>query len=112
MAMPFDKISGNALGYDREETLPGVGFRGVNEAFSEDVGIINPMTEVLKIMGGDMDVDRYIVVMKRIAVCDSTTDGYVVRGAGFRVDLDRGGPDILERVVPNIKGHSPGRSIS
>ena len=61
MHLPFDQISGNALGYNREETLPGVGFRGVNEAYSEDVGIINPMTEVLKIMGGDMDVDRFIV---------------------------------------------------
>ena len=31
-ALPFTTIAGNALRYNREETLPGIGFRGVNEA--------------------------------------------------------------------------------
>ena len=59
--IPFDNIGGNALKYDREETLPGIGFRGINEAYSEGVGVINPVTESLYILGGDMDVDRQIV---------------------------------------------------
>lgn len=60
-ALPFNSISGSAMRYNREETLPGVGFRGVNEAYSEDVGVINPVTEPLVICGGDLDVDKFIL---------------------------------------------------
>jgi hypothetical protein len=59
--LPFDDIQGNALQYNREEALPGVGFRGVNEAYSEDVGVINPLVEPLVIAGGDLDVDTFIL---------------------------------------------------
>ena len=31
-ALPFEGIAGNALKYNREEMLPGIGFRGVNQA--------------------------------------------------------------------------------
>lgn len=59
--LPFDTIQGNALKYNREETLPGIGFRGVNESYTESTGIINPQTEPLVIAGGDLDVDRFIL---------------------------------------------------
>lgn len=59
--LPFDTIAGNALQYNREETLPGIGFRGVNEAYTESTGIINPLTEPLVIAGGDLDVDIFIL---------------------------------------------------
>jgi hypothetical protein len=59
--LPFDDIAGNALKYNREETLPGVAFRGVNEAFPESTGVLNPMVEALVITGGDLDVDRFII---------------------------------------------------
>jgi hypothetical protein len=58
--LPFESIAGNALQYNREESLPGVGFRGVNEAFTESVGVLNPITESLSIVGGDLDVDLFI----------------------------------------------------
>lgn len=61
MALPIENIAGNALSYNLEETLPGISFRGVNEAFTEDAGVINPVTETLSIAGGDLDVDRFIV---------------------------------------------------
>ena len=61
MTLPFEDIQGNAVKYNREETLPGIGFRGVNEGFSESTGILNPMVESLFIAGGDLDVDRFIV---------------------------------------------------
>lgn len=60
-ALPFQNINGNALRYNREETLPGIGFRGVNEAYTESTGVINPMTEPLVIAGGDLDVDTFIL---------------------------------------------------
>lgn len=59
--LPFQSIEGNAYKYNREETLPGIGFRGVNEAYSESTGVLNPITEPLVIAGGDLDVDKFIV---------------------------------------------------
>lgn len=60
-AITFQNIAGNAYSYNLEETLPGVSFRGVNEAFTEDAGVINPVTENLSIAGGDLDVDNFII---------------------------------------------------
>jgi hypothetical protein len=62
-AMPIDSISGNAYAYNREGQLPGVAFRGLNESYTESTGIINPLTEALKIAGGDLDVDVATVKM-------------------------------------------------
>jgi len=59
--MPFENIEGNALQFNREQTLPAVGFRGVNEAYSEGVGKLERVTEALCIAGGDLDVDKFIV---------------------------------------------------
>lgn len=59
--LPFENIQGNALKYNREANLPGVGFRGVNEAYTASTGVLNPITEPLVIAGGDLDVDRFII---------------------------------------------------
>jgi hypothetical protein len=59
--LPFMGISGNAYRYNREDTLPGIGFRGVNESYTESTGVLNPLTEALAIAGGDLDVDTFIV---------------------------------------------------
>ena len=59
--IPFVDIQGNALRYNVENTLPGVAFRGINEAYTESVGVINPQTEALTIAGGDLDVDKFLL---------------------------------------------------
>ena len=59
--LPFEDIPGSAYKYNREETLPGVGFRGVNESYTESTGILNPIVEPLVIAGGDLDVDNFII---------------------------------------------------
>jgi len=61
LTLPFEGISGNALKYNRESALPGVGFRGVNEAYTPSTGVLNPLTEALVIAGGDLDVDKFIL---------------------------------------------------
>lgn len=60
-AIPFETIAGNAYHYNLEHALPGVAFRGVNEAYTPSTGVINPKTEALTIAGGDLDVDVFIV---------------------------------------------------
>jgi hypothetical protein len=59
--LPLITINGNAYAYNQEATLPGVAFRSVNEAYTESTGTFNQLTESLVILGGDADVDRFIV---------------------------------------------------
>jgi hypothetical protein len=59
--MPFQDIVGNAYAYSREASLPSVAFRGVNESYTASTGVINPLVEALRIAGGDLDVDTFIV---------------------------------------------------
>lgn len=59
--LPLLSIEGNAYAYDSEATLPGVAFRSVNEAYVESTGTVNQTTESLVILGGDADVDRFLV---------------------------------------------------
>lgn len=56
--IPFRNVDGGGLFYDVLGELPGVGFRAMNEAFSESTGVVNPQSEALKLYGGDLDVDR------------------------------------------------------
>ncbi|MET8880562.1 major capsid protein [Streptomyces rubiginosohelvolus] len=59
--IPFLTIQGNAYAYNEEATLPNVQFRSVNEGYDESTGTVNPKSESLVILGGDADVDRFIV---------------------------------------------------
>ena len=69
--MIWKNINGNAVAYNREANYPGVGFRGVNEAYTASTGVLNPITEKIIIAGGDLDVDKFIV----------DTEGQQVRSA-------------------------------
>lgn len=59
--IPLMSIGGNAYAYNEEATLPGVEFRAVNSAYAESTGTVNQRTESLVILGGDADVDTFIV---------------------------------------------------
>lgn len=59
--LPLMPIEGNAYAYNKEATLPGVAFRSVNEAYTESTGTVVQATESLSILGGDADVDKFIV---------------------------------------------------
>jgi HK97 family phage major capsid protein len=59
--LPIKGIGGNSYSYNTEGTLPGVAFRGVNEAYTESTGTFNQKSEGLVILGGDADVDKFIV---------------------------------------------------
>jgi hypothetical protein len=63
--IPFDDIPGGSLTYNVEGKLPAVAFRGFNEDYGQvnarGTGVVNPQTEVLKIAGGELDVDKQII---------------------------------------------------
>lgn len=59
--IPLLTIQGNAYAYREELTLPGVEFRAVNAGYAESTGTVVEKTETLVILGGDADVDTFIV---------------------------------------------------
>lgn len=56
--LPFMDVAGNAYAWNQESVLPGIGFRGYNVSYDESTGVIQSMTEALKIFGGISKVDR------------------------------------------------------
>lgn len=59
--IPFLTIQGNAYAYNEENTYPSVAFRDVNAGYVESTGTVNQKSEKLVILGGDADVDKFIV---------------------------------------------------
>lgn len=59
-----DGVSNGAYRYNIEGALPGIAFRGVNEAWTASAGVINPQVEALKIAGGEIKVDTAEVEWK------------------------------------------------
>jgi hypothetical protein len=55
--LPVEFLDGLSLVYPTEKELPSVGFRKLNEAFSESTGVVQRNVETLKAFGGDSDVD-------------------------------------------------------
>ena len=43
--LPFMEIAGNSYKYKQEQTLPGIAFRAVNDAYTESAGVINQKSE-------------------------------------------------------------------
>lgn len=59
--LPFFPVAGQAYKYVQEQTMPGIAFRGVNESYTESVGVVNPQVEAMYILGGLSAVDRALV---------------------------------------------------
>ena len=59
-AMPFIQIVGNGLTYNRELALPTAAFYETDDTWVESTPTFDQATAVLKIMGGDADVDNYL----------------------------------------------------
>lgn len=59
--LQFMQIPGLAYSYTKEETLPAVAFRKLNEAFVVTEGVVNRPVEVLKPYGADSDTDRVLI---------------------------------------------------
>lgn len=81
--IPLAPVEGNAYSYNVEDTLPGTGFRTVNEAYVESTGLINQRTENIVILGGDSDVDRFLVQTSQQSIGDlrATYDRMKVKSA-------------------------------
>lgn len=59
--LPFMTIAGNSYKYNQEGTLPRIDYRGINESYTEEGGTVVQKNESLVMLGGDVDVDKFIV---------------------------------------------------
>lgn len=62
--VPFRDISGGLDGISLEAVLPGAGTRAVNEGFTRSEGRLEEIIQALKIYGGDIGIDPFILKTK------------------------------------------------
>jgi HK97 family phage major capsid protein len=58
--LPFIEVVGNGLTYNRENALPQIDFYDIGDSWVESTPTFTQVTAVLKIMGGDADVDNFL----------------------------------------------------
>lgn len=58
--IPIIEIQGNGLTYNKENALPTIAFYDVGDTWAESAPTFTQVTAVLKILGGDADVDNYV----------------------------------------------------
>ena len=58
--LPFIEIVGNGLTYNQELALPTIDFYDVGDTWTESTPTFTQVTAILKIMGGDADVDNFL----------------------------------------------------
>jgi hypothetical protein len=68
--LPFIPVEGNAFSYVRGNALGGADFRGINEAYAESTPTFTNETATLAILGGDADVDRFLIKTQSGQIAD------------------------------------------
>jgi hypothetical protein len=62
--LPFIEITGNGLTYNRENAAPTAGFFDVGDTWTESTPTFTQQTVTLKIMGGDADIDNFLIATR------------------------------------------------
>lgn len=99
--LPFRKIDGSALTYDVESALPGIAWRAVNSPYTESTGLINPTTERLKILGGEVKVDNFIINTQPSGVKDVKARQFAMKVRALANEWDRAFLEGDDLVDPN-----------
>src|SRR5687768_12203412 len=87
----FVSVDGFAYSYNRQQTLGNIAFRGLNESYTNDTGVVNPQVETLSIFGGEVRTDRQLVnkqgdvvragaIAAKVKKAGLFFDRYVLRG--------------------------------
>ncbi|MDI3340853.1 MAG: phage major capsid protein [Sphaerobacter sp.] len=58
--LPFMNVTGTALTYSRERTMPAAQFYDVGDTWQEATPEFTQVTVALKILGGDADIDNFL----------------------------------------------------
>ena len=95
--LSFVSVDGFAYTYNRQKTLGGIAFRGLNESYTNDVGVVNPQVETLSIFGGEVRTDRQLV----------NKQGDVVRAGAIAAKVKRAGLFFDRYVIKGDPGVDP-----
>lgn len=82
----FVQCEGFSYAYSRQQTTGTVAFRGLNETFTPDVGVINPQAEILRIFGGTIKTDRQLARGAKGAGMRANNIAQKVRRAALHFD--------------------------
>jgi hypothetical protein len=94
--IPCDPLLGYR--YDRRDTLGGIAFRGLNESYTADTGVVNPQIEMPAIMGGEVDTDRQFM---------ATQGGIDVRSDNIAAKVKKTGLFYDKYVIDGDPGVNP-----
>lgn len=59
--VPFSKVNSKALVYNREKTLAGADWLDPNDTIAEEASTFTEVTAKLRILAGDVDVDKFLI---------------------------------------------------
>lgn len=97
--IPMTKIDGSAYPYSRETALPGIAWRGINESWTESTGIINPEVERLHIVGGEVEIDQFLLRTQISRGTDLKARQYAMKVQALMLEYDRAffeGDDLVD----------------
>ena len=63
-SLPFIEITGNGLTYNRENTTSTAAFFDVGDTWTESTPTFTQITATLKIIGGDADIDNFLLTTR------------------------------------------------
>jgi hypothetical protein len=95
--LSFVPVDGFAYRYDRQTALGGIAFRGLNDSYTNDTGVVNPMVETLAIFGGEVRTDRQLV----------NKQGDVVRAGAIAAKVKKAGLFFDRYVIKGDPGVDP-----
>ena len=116
--LPFMSVTGTAVTYNREATMPAATFYGVGDTWTEATPTFSQKVASLKILGGDADVDNFlqqtyadtndieaeVIASRAKAVAHKFTETFYT--GDIVVDVD--GFDGLQTIVPSAQTVSMG----
>src|SRR3989304_2212441 len=105
--MPFIEIAGNGLTYNREATAPSAAFFDVGDTWTESTPTFTQQTVTLKIMGGDADIDNFLLPHRSqsLAGLDKVIDpaqSLSMGANGGSLTLDK-----LDELIDKVLGGKP-----
>lgn len=112
--MPWKKISGDTYKYRVQESLSGVEWRRVNQAYAESTGRIGARSEDIGIIGGEFFIDRALKRFSRTGgdSYDLVAEQATLKGMALARELERAvfegdklvDPDELQGLRPRLTG--------
>lgn len=85
--VPWETIGSLATTVVKYQDLPSVGFRKVNEAYSESTGTFEQKTENISLCGVDIDTDKAVARAKNtIADARAIQQGMVLKALGYSIN--------------------------